>query len=104
MAIDLLSRPNKQKHHPSNDPHYGRLCSHVKARWAEHDLVVFVDNCYGEFVEDKEPCHVGADLIAGSLIKNPGGTVAKSGEPFILSDACRSADGILSSRISVVSS
>ncbi|CAN0558662.1 unnamed protein product, partial [Ectocarpus sp. 12 AP-2014] len=48
-------------------------------RWAERGLVVFVDNCYGEFVEDKEPCHVGADLIAGSLIKNPGGTIAKSG-------------------------
>ncbi|SFJ50614.1 Cystathionine beta-lyase family protein involved in aluminum resistance [Thermoflavimicrobium dichotomicum] len=43
------------------------------------DLVVFVDNCYGEFVEDKEPTHVGADLIAGSLIKNPGGGLAKSG-------------------------
>lgn len=57
-----------------------RLCSHVKDRWAERDLVVFVDNCYGEFVEDREPCHVGADLIAGSLIKNPGGTIAKSGE------------------------
>lgn len=37
------------------------------------DVVVFVDNCYGEFVEEKEPCHVGADLMAGSLIKNPGG-------------------------------
>ena len=35
--------------------------------------------CYGEFVEDKEPTHVGADLIAGSLIKNPGGTLAPSG-------------------------
>ncbi|WP_245920933.1 aminotransferase class I/II-fold pyridoxal phosphate-dependent enzyme [Melghirimyces profundicolus] len=40
---------------------------------------VFVDNCYGEFVEDREPTHVGADLIAGSLIKNPGGGLAKSG-------------------------
>lgn len=57
-----------------------RLCSHVKNRWTERDLVVFVDNCYGEFVEEREPCHVGADLIAGSLIKNPGGTVVKSGE------------------------
>lgn len=36
------------------------------------DVVVFVDNCYGEFVEEVEPCHVGADLMAGSLIKNPG--------------------------------
>ncbi|GIN88738.1 hypothetical protein J6TS2_51240 [Heyndrickxia sporothermodurans] len=43
------------------------------------DGVVFVDNCYGEFVEDKEPCHVGADLVAGSLIKNPGGGIAKTG-------------------------
>ena len=43
------------------------------------DLVVFVDNCYGEFVEDQEPCHVGADLMAGSLIKNPGGGLAKTG-------------------------
>lgn len=43
------------------------------------DLVVFVDNCYGEFVEELEPCHVGADLMAGSLIKNPGGGLAKTG-------------------------
>jgi cystathionine beta-lyase family protein involved in aluminum resistance len=43
------------------------------------DLVVFVDNCYGEFVEDAEPCAAGADLVAGSLIKNPGGTLARTG-------------------------
>ncbi|WP_044639780.1 methionine gamma-lyase family protein [Risungbinella massiliensis] len=43
------------------------------------DLVVFVDNCYGEFVENQEPTAVGADLVAGSLIKNPGGGIAKSG-------------------------
>lgn len=43
------------------------------------DAVVFVDNCYGEFVEELEPCHVGADLMAGSLIKNPGGGIAKTG-------------------------
>ncbi|MDX2099922.1 MAG: methionine gamma-lyase family protein [Leptolyngbyaceae cyanobacterium bins.59] len=41
--------------------------------------VCFVDNCYGEFVEDREPTHVGADLIAGSLIKNPGGTIVTAG-------------------------
>ncbi|MFS0782203.1 aminotransferase class I/II-fold pyridoxal phosphate-dependent enzyme [Bacillus sp. 1P06AnD] len=45
----------------------------------KHDVVVFVDNCYGEFVECAEPCHVGADLMAGSLIKNPGGGLAKTG-------------------------
>lgn len=43
------------------------------------DIIVFVDNCYGEFVEEKEPLEVGADLIAGSLIKNPGGGLVRSG-------------------------
>jgi cystathionine beta-lyase family protein involved in aluminum resistance len=43
------------------------------------DLIVFVDNCYGEFTEEKEPLEVGADIMAGSLIKNPGGGLAKSG-------------------------
>jgi cystathionine beta-lyase family protein involved in aluminum resistance len=43
------------------------------------DVIVFVDNCYGEFVEIQEPCHVGADLMAGSLIKNPGGGIVKTG-------------------------
>lgn len=43
------------------------------------DVIVFVDNCYGEFVEELEPCHVGADLMAGSLIKNPGGGLVKTG-------------------------
>lgn len=45
----------------------------------KEDVIVFVDNCYGEFVELKEPTHVGADLMAGSLIKNPGGGIAKTG-------------------------
>ncbi|KAK1276267.1 hypothetical protein QJS04_geneDACA011824 [Acorus gramineus] len=43
------------------------------------DCLVMVDNCYGEFVESMEPPMVGADLIAGSLIKNPGGTIAPCG-------------------------
>ncbi|KIV60177.1 methionine gamma-lyase family protein [Aneurinibacillus migulanus] len=43
------------------------------------DIIVFVDNCYGEFTEEREPLQVGADIIAGSLIKNPGGGLAKSG-------------------------
>ncbi|MCL6516552.1 MAG: methionine gamma-lyase family protein [Alicyclobacillus sp.] len=42
-------------------------------------LVLMVDNCYGEFVEDREPTHAGADLVMGSLIKNPGGGVAPTG-------------------------
>lgn len=40
---------------------------------------VMVDNCYGEFCETREPTHVGADIIAGSLIKNPGGGLAPTG-------------------------
>ncbi|WP_026825845.1 MULTISPECIES: methionine gamma-lyase family protein [Exiguobacterium] len=46
---------------------------------AHPHVYVFVDNCYGEFVETMEPTHVGADLMAGSLIKNPGGGLAKTG-------------------------
>ncbi|HLU22087.1 aminotransferase class I/II-fold pyridoxal phosphate-dependent enzyme [Lederbergia graminis] len=56
------------------------------------NVIVFVDNCYGEFVEELEPCHVGADLMAGSLIKNPGGGIVKSGGYIVgkqeLVDAC----------------
>ncbi len=53
------------------------LCKAVKE--ISPDTVIMVDNCYGEFVEKKEPCEVGADLIAGSLIKNPGGGIAPTG-------------------------
>jgi len=43
------------------------------------NVIVMVDNCYGEFVQKLEPCDVGADLIAGSLIKNAGGGMARTG-------------------------
>lgn len=43
------------------------------------DVIIFVDNCYGEFVEDREPIEVGADIVAGSLIKNIGGGIAPTG-------------------------
>ena len=43
------------------------------------EIIVMVDNCYGEFTEEKEPTQVGADIIAGSLIKNPGGGIAPTG-------------------------
>lgn len=43
------------------------------------DVIVFTDNCYGEFVREKEPTAVGVDLMAGSLIKNPGGGLARTG-------------------------
>lgn len=42
-------------------------------------VIVFVDNCYGEFVSEYEPTDVGADIICGSLIKNPGGSIVKAG-------------------------
>ncbi|NMB45142.1 MAG: hypothetical protein GX998_01900 [Firmicutes bacterium] len=48
-------------------------------RTISKDIIIFVDNCYGEFVENWEPCHMGADLIAGSLIKNPGGGLVAGG-------------------------
>jgi cystathionine beta-lyase family protein involved in aluminum resistance len=48
-------------------------------RSIKEDVIVFVDNCYGEFVEKLEPCQVGANIIAGSLIKNPGGGLVKTG-------------------------
>ncbi len=43
------------------------------------NVIIFVDNCYGEFVAEKEPLELGADLMAGSLIKNPGGCLIPSG-------------------------
>ncbi len=49
------------------------------AKQANPDTIVVVDNCYGEFVERQEPLSVGADLIVGSLIKNPGGGIARTG-------------------------
>ena len=55
----------------------GHLCERVKT--LQPDCVCFVDNCYGEFTQAHEPTAVGADLMAGSLIKNPGGTLAPTG-------------------------
>ncbi len=51
----------------------------VAARKGNPEVIIMVDNCYGEFVEDCEPTHVGADLIIGSLIKNAGGGIARTG-------------------------
>ena len=52
------------------------------------DTLVFVDNCYGEFVEDKEPLLAGADFMAGSLIKNPGGGLAPIGGYIVGKKEC----------------
>jgi len=55
----------------------GRICSTVKK--VNANVKIMVDNCYGEFTDVIEPTHVGADIIAGSLIKNPGGGIAPTG-------------------------
>lgn len=55
----------------------GEICEAVKK--VKPDVICFVDNCYGEFIEKQEPTEVGADLIAGSLIKNMGGGFAPTG-------------------------
>jgi cystathionine beta-lyase family protein involved in aluminum resistance len=80
----------------------GRIIEIVKRQ--NPNTICFVDNCYGEFVEDREPPAVGADLIAGSLIKNPGGTIATGGgyvagrADLVEAAACRlTAPGIGSS-------
>ncbi len=48
-------------------------------RKVDKDVIIMVDNCYGEFVEKREPCDVGADVMIGSLIKNAGGGIAPTG-------------------------
>lgn len=55
----------------------GELIAFLKS--VKPDLICMVDNCYGEFVEEREPSQVGADMIVGSLIKNPGGGLAPVG-------------------------
>ena len=55
----------------------GEMCKVIKA--ANPNAAILVDNCYGEFVETLEPTDVGADMIVGSLIKNPGGGLAPIG-------------------------
>lgn len=55
----------------------GSVCGFI--RCCGFDGCIFVDNCYGEFVENQEPSEVGADIIVGSLIKNAGGGLAPSG-------------------------
>jgi len=54
-----------------------KICKIVKSK--NPDCICFVDNCYGEFVDYREPTEAGADIIAGSLIKNPGGGIVEAG-------------------------
>ena len=61
----------------------------VKAiREVNKDVIIMVDNCYGEFVEEKEPLEVGADMIVGSLIKNLGGGLAPIGGYIVGKKEC----------------
>ena len=54
-----------------------RVCKAI--REVNQDVIIMVDNCYGDFVEEKEPTEVGADILIGSLMKNLGGGEAKTG-------------------------
>lgn len=71
----------------------GQLISFIKS--CKPDVICMVDNCYGEFVESREPSDAGADLCVGSLIKNPGGGLAPIGgyiagkESYVQLAACR---------------
>ncbi len=66
-----------------------------KLREIKEDIIIITDNCYGEFTETKEPTDVGADLVIGSLIKNPGGGIVPCGgylagkEELVERAACR---------------
>lgn len=64
----------------------GELISFVKS--VKPDVICMVDNCYGEFVEEREPIEVGADMIVGSLIKNPGGGLAPIGGYIVGKKEC----------------
>ena len=64
----------------------GQLISFIKE--VKPDVICMVDNCYGEFVEKREPLEVGADMIVGSLIKNPGGGLAPIGGYLVGKKEC----------------
>lgn len=64
----------------------GELISFIKG--IKPDVICMVDNCYGEFVEEKEPLEVGADMMVGSLIKNPGGGLAPIGGYIVGKKEC----------------
>lgn len=64
----------------------GELISFIKG--IRPDILCMVDNCYGEFVEEREPLEVGADMIVGSLIKNPGGGLAPIGGYIVGKKEC----------------
>ena len=78
LAVVFVQRSRGYAPRPSmNIAACERVFARVKAQ--RPDVAILVDNCYGELVEDREPTHVGADIVMGSLIKNLGGTLAPGG-------------------------
>lgn len=78
QSLLLFSVPKAMLSRPTlSVKRIGELIHFIKER--KPDVLCMVDNCYGEFVEIEEPSQVGADLIVGSLIKNPGGGLAPIG-------------------------
>ncbi len=74
----LIQRSRGYENRPAlSSEEIGKICSAVKS--VNGDINVMVDNCYGEFTEEHEPTEYGVDLMAGSLIKNPGGGIAPAG-------------------------
>ncbi|MBQ3401220.1 MAG: methionine gamma-lyase family protein, partial [Lachnospiraceae bacterium] len=57
-------------------------------RSVKPEVIIMVDNCYGEFIEEREPVEIGADMAVGSLIKNPGGGLASSGGYIVGTKTC----------------
>ena len=73
-----IQRSRGYSHRPSlTIEKIGALIKEI--RKVNEDVIIMVDNCYGELVEDREPGHVGADVVVGSLMKNLGGGVASTG-------------------------
>lgn len=78
VAAVLIQRSRGYESRPAlSSEEIGKICSTVKS--VNRDINVMVDNCYGEFTEEHEPTEYGIDLMAGSLIKNPGGGLAPAG-------------------------
>lgn len=78
VAAVLIQRSRGYGDRPAlSSEEIGKICTAVKA--VSTDIKVMVDNCYGEFTEEHEPTEYGVDLMAGSLIKNPGGGIAPAG-------------------------
>lgn len=78
IAAVLIQRSRGYENRPAlSAEEIGKICSAVKS--VNANINVMVDNCYGEFTEEHEPTEYGVDLIAGSLIKNPGGGIAPAG-------------------------